>query len=136
MGQTGLLVAVVVLIAAAIFGLVRRGRDGKVRPVPAAPFDLSSLGVEPGRVTLLQFSSAFCAPCRATRAVLARIASETPSVEHLQVDAESHLEAVRALGIWRTPTVLIIDASGRLVGRAQGTPTLAQIRAAIGVLHA
>ena len=49
------------------------------------------------RATLLQFSSAFCAPCRATRRVLGEVADLVPGVTHVEVDAEHHLEVVRAL---------------------------------------
>jgi thiol-disulfide isomerase/thioredoxin len=118
-------VAVAVLLAATAFGLVRRGRDGQLRQPP--PTDdrevLARLGVRDGTpVTLLQFSSAFCAPCRATRALCARVAAEVEGVRHVEVDAESHLDEVRALGIMRTPTLLVVNASGRVVRRAAGQP--------------
>ncbi|MDG4827161.1 thioredoxin family protein [Asanoa sp. WMMD1127] len=92
---------------------------------------LRDLGVDPGsRVTLLQFSSAFCAPCRATRRVLAGVAAMVDGVEHLEVDAESHLDAVRALDVTGTPTTLIV-AGGEVVQRAGGVPTRAQVLAAV-----
>src|SRR4051812_16570752 len=75
------------------------------------------------RATLLQFSSAFCAPCRATRRVLADVAGVVPGVAHVEIDAEHHLDLVRRLGITRTPTTLVLDASGREVSRASGAPT-------------
>lgn len=134
---SGTLVAVVVLIAAAAFGVLRKSRDGKVRAMAASPqMSLTTLGVIPGEATLLQFSSAFCAPCRAARIVCAEAAKTTEGVRHIEVDAESHLDAVRAFGIRRTPTVLIISAQGQIAGRAEGPPKLAQVRAALGVLHA
>ena len=68
---------------------------------------LAALGVGPAQATLLQFSSAFCAPCRALRRVSSEVAAMVTGVQHVEVDAESHLEAVRALGIWRTPTLLV-----------------------------
>jgi thiol-disulfide isomerase/thioredoxin len=74
------------------------------------------------RATLLQFSSAFCAPCRATRQVLAEVADVVPGVVHLEVDAEHHLELVRRLDVLRTPTTLILDAAGREATRAAGAP--------------
>ncbi|MBV1850316.1 thioredoxin family protein [Catellatospora sp. NEAU-YM18] len=98
------------------------------------PALLRELGVPTGTVTLLQFSSAFCAPCRATRVICAHVAETVPGVAHVEIDAESRLEAVRALDIWRTPTVLVIDATGRIAGRAQGTPTRAQVLAAVAPL--
>jgi len=96
---------------------------------------LTALGVRLGTpATLLQFSSAFCAPCRATRRVLAEVAVLLDGVRHLEVDAESHLAAVRTLGIWRTPTVLVVDAEGRVVRRAVGVPRKAQVIAAVAPL--
>jgi thiol-disulfide isomerase/thioredoxin len=74
------------------------------------------------RATLLQFSSAFCAPCRATRALLADVAGVVPGVEHLEVDAESHLDLVRELKVLSTPTVFVLDADGNVVSRATGLP--------------
>jgi thiol-disulfide isomerase/thioredoxin len=74
------------------------------------------------RATLLQFSSAFCAPCRVTRQVLNDVAGLVPGVVHLEVDAEHHLELVRELGIMRTPTTLILDATGAEATRAMGAP--------------
>ena len=74
------------------------------------------------RATLLQFSSAFCAPCRVTRQVLTDVAGLVPGVVHVEVDAEHHLELVRELGILRTPTTLILDATGAEATRAMGAP--------------
>src|SRR5258705_8597983 len=94
---------------------------------------MAGLGVTPGaEVTLLQFSSAFCAPCRTTRVLCAEVARTVPGVRYLEVDAESHLEAVRALGIWRTPTVLVLDGTGAVRQRASGAPTKTQLLGVIG----
>jgi thiol-disulfide isomerase/thioredoxin len=98
------------------------------------PALLRELGVGPARVTLLQFSSAFCAPCRAVRRVSSEVAEMVPGVEHVEVDAESHLDAVRALGIWRTPTLLVLDADGRVAKRATGVPAKPQLIAVLGEL--
>ena len=83
------------------------------------------------RATLLQFSSAFCAPCRATRRVLADIASVVPGVEHVEIDAEHHLELVRRLGILRTPTTLVLDQFGHELSRASGAPRKEQVLASL-----
>lgn len=136
MGTTGLFVAAVVLTAATVFGVFRKVRDGKVRPVSMSVPDLAGLGVRPGRLTLLQFSSAFCAPCRTTRVVCAEVARTTAEVDHVEVDAERHLDVVRALGVRRTPTVMVVAPTGEIVGRAEGAPTLAHVRAALGAVHA
>ena len=64
----------------------------------------------------------------------ADVAAQVPGVRHLEVDAESHLDAVRALHIWRTPTVLIVDGHGQIRRRASGAPSRAQLVAAIADL--
>ncbi|WP_326696224.1 thioredoxin family protein [Streptomyces sp. NBC_01754] len=93
----------------------------------------AQLGAEPGeRATLVQFSTAFCRPCQATRRVLARVAGMVDGVVHIDIDAEANLTLVRHLRISRTPTVLVLDARGRVVRRATGTPRTADVVAALG----
>ncbi|MFD6245643.1 TlpA family protein disulfide reductase [Streptomyces roseolus] len=84
------------------------------------------------RATLVQFSSAFCQPCRATRRVLDEVAAMVPGVAHVEIDAEEHLALVRDLGVTRTPTVLVLDAAGAIVRRAAGQPRKADVIAALG----
>ena len=84
------------------------------------------------RATLVQFSSAFCTPCRVARRVLGEVAEIVPGVTHVEIDAESHLETVRALGIRRTPTTIIVGSDGREVSRALGAPSKDQVIAALG----
>ncbi|MBT2456701.1 thioredoxin family protein [Streptomyces sp. ISL-86] len=92
------------------------------------------LGAEPGaRATLVQFSSAFCQPCRATRRILAEVAAMVDGVAHIEIDAERNLALVRALGVEKTPTVLVLDAAGGIVRRAVGMPRKADVIAALGV---
>lgn len=143
-----LLVAVVVALAA---GAWRATTDGRFRgthavrgadeeeqadaePGPAPLMDVLPPGTELGeRATLLQFSTAFCAPCRATRRTLSEVATAVPGVAHVEIDAEHHLELVRRLGILRTPTTLVLDAEGREVGRAAGAPRKEQVLDALAL---
>jgi hypothetical protein len=55
--------------------------------------------------------------------VLTDVAGIVPGVAHVEIDAEHHLDLVRRLGVTRTPTTLLLDASGREVSRASGAPT-------------
>ncbi|MFF2009590.1 TlpA family protein disulfide reductase [Streptomyces sp. NPDC058195] len=104
--------------------------DGQVQ---GGPLDAARLGAELGeRATLVQFSSAFCQPCRATRRTLAEVARMVEGVAHVEIDAEARLGLVRELGISRTPTVLVLDAGGRIVRRAAGQPRTADVVAALG----
>ena len=134
----GLITVLGVLAVATVAGLWWRRRDGRVRRArPHPPVDLADLGVVAGTpATLLQFSSAFCAPCRATRLVCASVAERFAGVRHVEVDAEAHLDAVRRLHIWRTPTVLVVDGAGTIVHRATGTLSAAQVTAAVAPLLA
>jgi len=150
--STGAWVAVAAVVLALGFGLWRRVSDGRFRgergplpdrapettePEPAVPglLDGTAYAAELGeRATLLQFSSAFCAPCRATRRVLSDVAADHTGVAHVEVDAEAHLELVRRLDVRRTPTTLVLDAHGREVVRAAGAPTRTQVEAAVARL--
>ncbi|MFC8872494.1 TlpA family protein disulfide reductase [Streptomyces sp. NPDC057148] len=110
-----------------------QGDDGGLDPSPVPRLDAAGLGAELGaRATLVQFSSAFCAPCRATRRVLGEVARMVPGVAHVEIDAEARLELVRAFGVLKTPTVLVLDAGGRVVRRAVGQPRKADVIAALG----
>ncbi|MEX1655565.1 thioredoxin family protein [Streptomyces pseudovenezuelae] len=134
--MTGLVVCVAVLAAASAYGVLQRRRNGRVRVRgrdDGKRLGAAELGAELGeRATLVQFSSAFCAPCRATRRVLGEVAAVVPGVSHVEIDAEDNLDLVRALDILKTPTVLVLDADGRVVRRATGQPRKADVIAAIG----
>ncbi|WP_369194339.1 TlpA family protein disulfide reductase [Streptomyces djakartensis] len=134
--MTGLVVCVAVLAAASAFGVLHKRRSGRVRVRErddGKRLDAADLGAELGeRATLVQFSSAFCAPCRATRRVLGEVAGLVPGVAHVEIDAEAHLDLVRRLDVLKTPTVLVLDAGGRVVRRAVGQPRKADVIAALG----
>ncbi len=129
-----------VLVVTAVLAAVHRWRDGRLRTTRAvrderqdSREDLRPLLPEAGETaTLLQFSSAFCAPCRATRRVLGEVAAVAQGVVHVEVDAESNLELVRRLNILKTPTTLVLDGHGREVVRASGQPRKTDVLRALG----
>ena len=153
--DTGAWIVVAAVVAALAFGTYRLLTDGRfgsssrgdgelgVEPVvpaeatqasPASPAveGVTAAGGQLGeRATLVQFSSAFCTPCRATRLTLGEVAQMLEGIAHVEVDAEEHLEATRRLGILRTPTTLVLDARGREVSRASGAPKKDQVLAAL-----
>ena len=127
-----MLVLITVLAATTVAGLVWKQRQGKVRQATGSFDLLAELGQTPGeRATLLQFSSAFCAPCRATKRVLADVAAAVPGVKHVEIDAESHLDVVRRLNILKTPTTLVLDRDQNVTQRAAGQPRKEQILQAL-----
>lgn len=156
--MTGLIVVLAVLVLASAFGLYRRANDGALRAVEIRADATDALHVDGaphgaghahegdrltaeeigvplgGRATLVQFSSAFCAPCRATRVVLDEVAGMVAGVTHVEVDAEAHLDLVRRMDVRRTPTVLVLDPQGFVRVRAAGAPRKADVIAAIGTV--
>jgi thiol-disulfide isomerase/thioredoxin len=155
MNPAGVTILAVVLLVATGFGVWRLRTDGRLRDQRSTPlasvapeaagstsvtvlagpamFTAHDLGAPLGsRATLVQFSTVFCQPCRATRRILDEVADMVDGVRHVDVDAEQHLDLVRRLDIRRTPTIFVLDGSGRVVKRATGQPRKADLVAALG----
>ncbi len=157
----GLIALAVALVAATALGLVLRWRAGRFRPAGSAgsagsarltgsagsgrttqaagpgPEYLTEadLGGQLGpQATLVQFSTAFCAPCRPTRQILAQVAGMVDGVNHGEIDAAARLDLARRLRINSTPTVLVLGPDGAIVRRASGLPRKADVIAALGAV--
>ena len=128
-----LLPIAIVLGLATAYGLwYQRSRGKVVVRSDKGLITQSMIGVELGqRATLVQFSSAFCSPCRATRALLEDVTADMADVVHVDIDAEANLELVRQLDIRSTPTTLFLDRNGHEVGRAMGAPKREHVLGAI-----
>lgn len=121
------------------YGVWYRMSRGKVKRKSSRasidPLLSSAINSELGsRATFIQFSSAFCTPCRATRALLTDITADLDDVRHIEIDAEKNLELVRKLDIRSTPTTLVIDRSGKEIGRAIGAPKRSEILSTLAAL--
>src|SRR3712207_2524161 len=104
--MTGVVVLCAAVSLAGIVGFWRSLFDGRFRTprwlsrerTPAQPSGplagTAWAGTLGARATLVQFSSAFCAPCRTTRAVLADVAQREAGVNHVELDAERNLDLV------------------------------------------
>lgn len=146
--SSGAWVVVVAVVLAVAFGTYRALTDGhfrgthKLRGVEEAEEQRndSVLSGTPWadqlgeRATFVQFSSAFCAPCRATRRILTDVAAAEDGIAHVEIDAEQHLDLVRRTGITRTPTTLVLDAAGVEVTRAVGAPTRDQVARTVSAI--
>jgi thiol-disulfide isomerase/thioredoxin len=137
--EVGAVVLAGVLVLCAVAAWWLRTRDGAVRR-PDVRRDtapevavLRELGARPEHadLTVVQFSTATCAPCRATRSQLEQLRTENPQLAVVHVDAEQHLDAVRDLDVRRTPTLFYLDRSGGLVGRSSGAPRPAELTALV-----
>ena len=127
--QTLALVALVLAFATA-FGIWDKRRSGRVTVKEDLRHSVSAteIGSELGEAaTVLQFSSAFCTPCRATRSTLSSVVSHYPKIKHVEVDAESNLDLVRRLDIRQTPTTIFLNSSGKEIARAVGAPKRDQV---------
>jgi thiol-disulfide isomerase/thioredoxin len=94
---------------------------------------LARLGVRPEQadLTVVQFSTAFCGPCRATRARLQQLQATRPGLAYVHVDAESHLDEVRELDVRRTPTLFYVLRDGTVLGRSSGAPRPEELTALV-----
>jgi thiol-disulfide isomerase/thioredoxin len=157
----GVIALIVVLIVVTPLGLLWRRRQGVLRapsarmtgmasaPSPATPGAPAAPGpsgaAERGRLTaadlrhdlgdratLVQFSSAFCAPCRGTRQILGDVARVVDGVAYVEIDAESRLDLVRRLNVLSTPTVLVLGPDGTITRQATGQPRKPEVIAALG----
>lgn len=129
----------IVLVLASAYGFWWKKREGAIRSNKAIPGHRLSAEVlgEPlgSRATMVQFSSAFCTPCRATHSLLSQMVQSMDDVKHIHIDAESHLELVRELDIRSTPTTIFVNKDGIEVGRAAGTPKREQVLEALEAIR-
>lgn len=142
-------VALVLLLLAASSGawwIVRR-RAARFRPVrsragatghPPAGRSMdpaltpTDLGADLGtRATFVQFSAETCASCPQVRRALTSLAGSETGVVHVELAAEDHMDLVRRLSVFRTPTVLLLDAAGLIHARTSGPLPLDRALAAL-----
>ena len=137
MSGIGLVVVLAALAVTAGLAWWLRTRDGAVRTsgaAVAAPNPaFQRLGVDPAGadLTVVQFSTAFCGPCRATKARLQQLQATRPGLAVVHVDAESHLDEVRELDVRRTPTLFYLGRDGQLIGRSSGAPRPEELAALV-----
>ena len=125
-----LLLVVSLLLLATGYGLANRKRSGRINKKIDSSHLVSAteIGSQLGEsATVLQFSSAFCSPCRQTRSTLSSVIVHYPKIKHVEVDAESNLALVRRLDIRQTPTTLFLNSAGKEIARAVGAPKRDQV---------
>lgn len=133
---TPLVIVLALGIAFGVWYTRSRGEFRKKKTINGPKLDAAIIGAELGaRVTMVQFSSAFCSPCRATKALLEDMVKSMPDVRYAHIDAESNLELVRKLDIRSTPTTLFLNGDGIEVGRAMGTPKRSQVLDAVNAIR-
>ena len=150
----GLIVLVVVLVAASAAGFGLRARAGRFQGPRSTPLSdrtdrgdstpeaspgtlltAAELGASLGqRATLVQFSTEFCAYCGPTRELLAEVAGGRAGVAFVEIDAADRMDLTRRLRVMSTPTVLVLGADGVVERRSSGKPRKSELLAAVGAV--
>ena len=151
-----------ILVIASVFGFYWRSQQGKLKVAPKTSDkalnsvtneELSKIirakssfmvNSDPNEqhqlqlgknVTLLQFSSAFCSPCKATAQIISHLVEGMDDVVYIQVASEENLKLVEKFDIKSTPTVIFFNREGIEVGRAVGIPTKEQVAISINAVR-
>ena len=66
-----------------------------------------------------------------TRAVLAQVAQLVPAARIAELDVAAESEEAERAGVRSTPTVIVTNADGSEVFRAEGVPTVNQVLVAL-----
>lgn len=138
MNPTAVLAIVALVALATALGLIWKGTTGRLHRTAASGSRIVRLPEIPrdGSVTLLQFSTAVCAPCVPTRALLADLAQETRGVQHVDIDLTTRPDLADRFGILQTPTTLILDRDGAITARIGGAPRRDAVHAELARLLA
>jgi thiol-disulfide isomerase/thioredoxin len=83
------------------------------RRLEGGRLDLVGLGL--AGPAIVQFTTRYCAPCKAAVPHLARAARET-QVAFAQVDVGARPQVARTYGIRTVPTIAVADRDGRVLG--------------------
>lgn len=134
-------VTVVLLLAVVslVWWLISR-RRGTLRPArvssvasgaQAVRHEELGVGAAGQRLSLVQFSSPHCAPCRRSSRFWRELAEGDAQVAFTEVQAEDHLVLLGRLGVLSTPTTAVFSPDGELTGLITGPPSPVQ-RAELG----
>ena len=112
------------------------GQASGAQPATAiATLNGSDLGSDLGaRATFVQFSAQTCASCPQVRRILTSLTETELGVVHVDLAAEDHMDLVRRFSVFRTPTVLLLDARGAIHSRTSGPLTPNRALAALAQL--
>ena len=117
-------------LAVVVAGRAWRSRDGRLA-VPAGPARLTPEEVPRSGVVGVLLTSPTCSTCEAAKDVLAEVAAARPRFSWRAADASDHLDLVRALGVLRAPTLLLVAPDGHLIARSSGVPRPDELRRSI-----
>ncbi|NRD27448.1 thioredoxin domain-containing protein [Frigoribacterium sp. VKM Ac-2836] len=79
------------------------------------------------------YTSAFCGPCHAARAVVAEARALVPSLVVDESDVATRPEAAERRDVRSTPTIVVTRDDGEVVFRSPGVPTLDRLLGALAL---
>lgn len=125
------------LLAALIGGNLYKHFQGKGRRVSSTRLiDLQKLKATSNglpvteygkKATLVQFSTEYCGQCPGVKRTLSQMAYRTGGLEFAEVDITERLDLAAHFSISQTPTVFLLNQSGRVVYRVGGIPRITQL---------
>lgn len=102
-------------------------RGWKRPPRRLISLDLGELGVE--GPAILQFTTRYCAPCRAAKPELQAVADRA-AIGYTQIDVGERPEVARRYGVRTVPTIVVAARSGQVLGTWTALPGNGEIAAA------
>ena len=133
--STALLLAVVLVAAAILAGILWRTLDGRRRAGRGrriTTIDLGTTAFAPA-ATLVLFSTETCSRCPQVRRMLRQVADATAGVEQVDVDLTHRADLASRHGILQTPTTFVVDSRGNVLARFAGVPRRDALEAALPV---
>jgi len=79
------------------------------------------------------YTSAFCGPCHAARAVVAEARALVPSLVVDEADVAARPEQAERRDVRSTPTLVVTRDDGEVVFRSPGVPTLERLLGALAL---
>lgn len=102
---------------------------------PTDPFTFQETVAATDGVVLVDFTAAWCGPCRVIEPILEQLDAETDDLTVLSVDVDAAPAVAAAHGVLSMPTLLFF-AEGRPVHRVVGARGLGPMREALAAARA
>lgn len=105
---------IVLLLAAGVTVYWLLGRWQLRRAARVALADPLLAEAQPGKPTIIYFTTPTCAPCRFQQTpILERLQAELAELQVVRVDATQNPDAARRWGVLSVPTLFVLDKQGQ-----------------------
>ena len=85
---------------------------------------------ESGKISIIQFSATWCAPCRALKPIMEEISNEmSDKLNFFYMDIDSSPSTPTLFAIRGVPTLILFDKKGEVLQVKVGTTTKADVSA-------